>query len=81
MDLNGNQLNIILGFLGMKNVRAHTETPSAAITIQFDRYGQTESITFTLGELIQELAAPESSPTEAPPGYTDIRTLQGPSSQ
>jgi len=75
MDVNGNQLKMILRFLGIRDLRVSTVTPEASITIQFERYETHQTLTVTLGELIQAVEAPESSPSQAPDGYTDIRDI------
>lgn len=58
--INGDILRTALGFLGLSNIHATTDTPSAKFQIAFDRYGQHIEIDLTGQEILNALTGSDS---------------------
>jgi len=66
MAIDNGILKTVLGFLGVKDIRAATDSPQAKVNITFTRYGKLQEINLTLGEVMAGLQDDGSSSAEAP---------------
>jgi len=66
MAIDNGILKTVLGFLGVKDIRAATDSPQAKVNITFTRYGKLQEINLTLEQVIDALQDTESSSAEAP---------------
>ena len=67
---------MILGFVGVSQVNATTDTPAARVTLSYIRRGETHQTEFSLQELLDGITQDTAeSETPAPDGFTDIADI------
>ena len=53
--LNNGILDTVLTFLGVKEIKASTDTPSAKLTIEFKQWGKPKRLELTIQEIISAI--------------------------
>lgn len=67
---------MVIGFMGVSEIKATTDTPAARVTLSYMRRGETHQTEFSLQELLDGITQDTAeSETPAPDGLTDIADI------
>ncbi len=75
LDKKSGWLQILVGFIGVSQVKATTDTPGARITLSYMRRGEPHHSEFTLEELLSKITEDTVEQHTPTAGFTDIADL------